>query len=617
MLDTVIKIGKLYREAPDAHKYHEQINHVWSEVENLRKQKNKDGDPVDVVFYELPVLDKGDSFEFDFDNLMEIEDEDKQKSLYRLNFKTSSGDSTSKYLFGDIVHSFVNERKGDGRIVTDDKGSYKLYSKDNSSILPNPSFYRASNDAEKTNNQTISKFRCEFERNINNIHKLFLPDQITIIHFKFGNRKWFQLEGLIGFIDFSLIENYVEKSLKDHNKFVLKKSLYKSLVGGEKKFYSFIPEFDREKFAYKGKSFSKQELLNIVYAKGAYTHRAVKAGAYSINVMPYYENIPINVLKGFFSQEEYSVRNENLKELALKNEAIAELASTDDFFFFDETVSPMLQTEFSKEAKFDLSFIWLNPSNKKYEDFVEIGTIDHSYIVDLASYIEAKAIEIVILSEKEGILKYPYKPKILKSFSAILKNKSKGDTLYNRYVIKVLPKIYLKSYYEDNVLLPSLIEQFEYLIRDTEKQFSRFDFFKLRYDFYFLMNIQQNNNLMKITDTQSYALGKNLGIMANNFAAWRDDCPIKSFEKSYVGNLSRRITNIDELVKFSGFLNEKLTIHGFMSKSKYIYIKNAYSSLVEIINNFEDEKYNRHNCALGFFESYYGKTNSNNEQQNN
>jgi hypothetical protein len=123
------------------------------------------------------------------------------------------------------------------------------------------------------------------------------------------------------------------------------------------------------------------------------------------------------------------------------------------------------------------------------------------------------------------------------------------------------------------------------------------------------MSIQKKNNLMEITQTKSYELGRNLGIMARQFAAWRNDCPIKSFEKSYVGNLSRRISSIDELVKFSGFINEKLVIH----ERLYPDVKNAYLELVGLVKEFKGEKYSKHNCALGFFETYYvsGKKNEN------
>ncbi|WP_321317965.1 hypothetical protein [Labilibaculum sp.] len=605
MLDTVIKIGKLYREAPDAHKYHEQINHVWSEVENLRKQKNKDGNPIDVVFYELPVLDKGDSFEFDFDNLMEIEDEDKQKGLYRLNFKTSSNDATSKYLFGDIVHSFVNEKKKNGNIVTDDKGSYKLYSKSDNSIIEKPSFIRCNDFATKVENPVIYKFRNEFNKHILKIHSLFKVDHITILHFKFNEGSWLQLSGIVKFIDSVIAQEFVEKSPKDGT-FILKKSLYKSLIGGEHNYYGGIPNFNREKNAYKGRTFSEEELMNIVYAKKAYANPTINCGAYKVNVMPYHDTITKDILEDFYSRDSYALSNEIKSEINIINEFEEENP-------FDNFFAPMLDKTFHDKTTFDVTFIWFNGTKKSYEDFVEVGTMEQSLIKKVALQVLDAKNNIKDLSEKDGVLKHPYKTNILNSLKNLLANVKRGDSFLNSHYLNIIPKIYTNTYYQDIVLLPSFIEQLELKIRDAEKHLKLYEFYILKYDFYFLMNIQKNNNLMKITETKSYALGKNLGIMAEQFAAWRKDCPIKSFEKAYVGNLSRRITTIDELVKFSGFINEKLTIHGRL----YPDVKNAYLQLVETINLFEGEKYNRNNCALGFFESYYGKTNSNNEQQNN
>ncbi len=609
MLDTVIKIGKLYREAPDAHKYHEQIKHIWSEVENLKKQKNKDGNPVDVIFYELPVIDKGESFEFDFDKLIEIEDEDKQKSLYRLNFKTSSNDATSKYLFGDIVHSFVNERKTNGNIVTDDKASYKLYSKSDNSIIAKPSFIRCNDFAAKIENPTLKKFRKEFKSKLLKIHSLLEIDKITVLHFKFKEDFWFHIPGIVNFIDSTIAQEFVEKSPKD-NTFVLKKSLYKSLIGGEHNYYGGIPNFNREENAYKGRTFSETELMNIVYAKKAYAHTTINCGAYKVNIMPYHKDMTKDILEDFYTRESYTLNNEIKNEINLINEF-------DEENPFDEFFTPMLDNLFLNKTTFDITFIWFNSTKKSYEDFIEVGTVEQSLIKKVALHVlKAKRI-IWNVSVTDDVLKYPYKTNILNSLKNLLSNIKRGDSFLNSHYLDIIPKVYTNTYYQDIVLLPAFIEQLELKIRDADKNLKLYEFYILKYDFYFLMNIQINNNLMKITETQSYDLGKNLGIMANRFAAWRDDCPIKSFEKSYVGNLSRRITSIEELVKFSGFLNEKLTIHGFMSDKKYLYIKDAYSSLVEIINNFEGEKYNRHNCALGFFESYYGKKVSNIKQLNN
>ena len=173
--------------------------------------------------------------------------------------------------------------------------------------------------------------------------------------------------------------------------------------------------------------------------------------------------------------------------------------------------------------------------------------------------------------------------------------KVKSGGKYHFHLLKVLPQIYSDAYYNDPIIFPAFIEKVERNIRNDEQGYNL-----LKYDFYFLMNLQKINNLMAITNTKSYALGTYLGTMADPFAAWRTDCPIKSFEKHYVGNLTRRITDLNDIMKFSVFLNEKLTIHEKM----YLDKKTAYRNLIEVIGNF-DEKYDKNACALGFFASYF------------
>ena len=63
-LETVIKIGKFYRQDKDAWKYHEQINPVMKDVDALAKNKDKYGNPVTTTFYEIPVIDQGDEYFF-------------------------------------------------------------------------------------------------------------------------------------------------------------------------------------------------------------------------------------------------------------------------------------------------------------------------------------------------------------------------------------------------------------------------------------------------------------------------------------------------------------------------------------------------------------------------
>jgi len=142
------------------------------------------------------------------------------------------------------------------------------------------------------------------------------------------------------------------------------------------------------------------------------------------------------------------------------------------------------------------------------------------------------------------------------------------------------------------VLLPALIQKTEFAIRNGKGSFHTYD-----KHFYFLTKLQINDTIMEIKNSKSYLLGTKLGIMSKPVAY-----SIKSFEKAYVGNLSRRIASLNDVVEFSNYLNEKLMIH----QKGYPSVKEASRELTSILDFFaKDEKYNRHYCALGFFETYY------------
>jgi hypothetical protein len=160
-LDTVLQIGKFYREDKNAWKYHEQINHVMKDVEALLKNKDKDGNFITTTFYEIPVIDKGEEFFFDFENKTEILDEDKKNSLYYLNFKTSKKDSAKRYLLGDIVYSCYTD--GKGKLV--ENGNYRMHG-----IWENKSsFLLCEEVANDMDNTFIQKFRNEFRNKISEI----------------------------------------------------------------------------------------------------------------------------------------------------------------------------------------------------------------------------------------------------------------------------------------------------------------------------------------------------------------------------------------------------------------------------------------------------------------
>ena len=105
---------------------------------------------------------------------------------------------------------------------------------------------------------------------------------------------------------------------------------------------------------------------------------------------------------------------------------------------------------------------------------------------------------------------------------------------------------------------------------------------------------------MKIKNSQSYRLGILLGRLAQNFAG--QNSPIKSFEKSYVGTLSRRITTLADLMKFKTFIEEKIVIH----EKNYDNNRSTSLELTQAIKDFPNsERYDKNECAFGFFESYF------------
>ena len=101
-----------------------------------------------------------------------------------------------------------------------------------------------------------------------------------------------------------------------------------------------------------------------------------------------------------------------------------------------------------------------------------------------------------------------------------------------------------------------------------------------------------------MTDSNSYQIGKLLGQLAQP-VGWE----IKSFEKNYVGLLSRRIADKEGLIAFSNFINEKLAIH----ERAYPSLKQKFIELTQLLSGMRDADYHRDYCAFGFFEGYFGK----------
>lgn len=593
-LNTVIKIGKLYRQAENSWQFHDQINWANNDVNSLSKKKDKNGNNIETIFYEVPVSKIVEGFHFDIENLKEIVDEDKKADIYYLNFKTSKKDAEKRYLLGDIVYSSFINKKGE----TEENGNYRM-AKDKKLS----SFFRCEDVAKTMDDDFIQSFRNGFRSNADKIETILKSAPSVVLHFNIDGKRWLDFDGIIENID-KILTNTLVVGTSFEGKVYLDKYLYKTLGGP-------TPGFGDEA-RYKNRLFDRDEIVSLMYAGKAAEKPTIRINNIGIIALPHSDILTALDVVSFFERDKDSkLIDQQLEEEEGKEEDIIAREDSKSDSLFTE----IIDNNFDEKVKFDIVFTSIpgSPSGVFY-DLIEVANIEKSLLLTVNKNIlkakkDTNDAAFMVMPNLKTKPIFDVKISLLKILGDVTKDKKK----FQLHLLKTLPKIYTDTYYSDPILLPAFIEKVEYNIRNSGQGFST-----LKYDFYFLLKIQKTDNMTQITTSQSFAIGQALGTMAKPFAAWRDDCPIKSFEKSYVGNLSRRIADIKEVTKFADFLNQKLTIHEKAYKSE----KEAFLLLIEAIKNFKVEKFNKHYCSLGFFESYFSPSkkenildNSNSENQ--
>lgn len=539
-LQTVIELGKKIRKSDKALAYHRYV------------RKAPFGDKKRVFrYFQLEVNDK---FQIDLSSRKEIEEEDFiQEKLFYLAYRTGEADTYVKYIFGDFCSDYF-------KLADANKKASSLYAQH--------SLARGKVNAAEMSSPIIDAFRSSLSSIIDDLLSFLEPNEHWYVNFNFQGKQWYELRDTYELLNEAILSNFIKE---DDGRISLDAFLVRTLIGGSARLPDFKPEN-----TFKTKQFdSIEEVKDLLFGLDFYLK------GYKIRE----DDIMINMLpKGNISAEDIITFFSKWDKLEFENE----LEITDSF------LAPALDHSIKNIEKYDI--IFSKESKPIGLDLLEINDVDKN----LLQKTQGRIIATKQLMKEQGFniqylgIKY--------SLKSLFESKK-----YKNHLLRVLPKIYQDTYYQDALLLPTFLQKAEYLTRNPDKSYKKFKdgkfpYFDIRKHFHFLIHLQKNNNLMAITNSKSYQLGVLLGIMAEPFAAWRDNCPIKSFEKSYVGNLSRRISNIDALVSFSNFLNEKLTIH---SKA-FPFIKKSYLELVKIIGDMGDEKYNKDYCQLGFFESYYG-----------
>lgn len=659
-LDTVLKIGKALRSSRNS-------LHHFKYVEPC--PTDKDGNYPFCI--SIPVLD---NFEINWNGIKKVP-ENKRNDLYLLRFKTSNSDSLMKYIYGDIYYLKKSTIKKNGEIETKEGGAYRLENPKSKGAFKLSSFDRGEEDFQSIvkignkENLMLFQFRNSLNKDLSIIETIldnipavqyfvennhgdtlfldFLNDSFKIqeahmnqvlqttskpnlkkigvnlsnevisendrekllqietgeifVHFEFPNDKsWYDYKNDLNLATKKMLQDFVDNT---ENGLVLKKTLYKTLCSGDKKNDIQFPDFKQEA-RYKSKGFEDETMLDLFYGidyanKGLF----IPNTDIKIIVLPNGDNL---------SAEDYLSFQEKSDEKAInqKNQPDDSEFLLNIFNISKENNITRFDVIFTKKSK---------GAGTPDVDLIEISGIEKSTLRRIKERISEinRNVQRNRRSYFTNTVKEFYPFYLSTSFRNILGNPQsdnngkvsfKANPKYQTHILKVLPLIYKENYHNDEGLLPAFIQNAEYSIRFGDPKFNF-----LKFDFEFLISIQnnKNNKFMEIIESQSYQVGNLLGSLAKNFAG--QNSPIKSFEKNYVGNLTRRISSLSDFIKLKNDIEQKLIMH---EKTKYENVRITSYDLAQKIKEFEGN-YNKEEAAFGFFESYFKPLPKKQKEENN
>ena len=639
-LDTVLKIGNILRNSKEEMSFSKAIESC----------KCKDGCwPFCLC---LPV-DKDFNIIFDRASIVP---ENKRNSLFYLTYKTSNYDRVCRYIYGDIYYSVkgtlskngsINKPKEDGYYrlgESQNKNSFNIGNDKYEKICSSSDIsseeikgfqqIRTGFAKEKTlierilkyapaiiryfEKENVSSFKeyIENEDNLKDIcctinkennkkelkksseakgdEELLLLNTASIfLHFSYedGNgdeKSWYDFSNTFELVIREMQKKYVDD--KNKERLVLKKSLWPTICSGDDKNDIQFPNFDLEN-RYKTRVFTESEIEDLFYGDeyAKKNGKKISDSKYKLIVLPCGDNLKAEDLKLF--QEK---RNEPAIVSAneYKDDLISSiLEDSSTFTSFDFIFAKKERTKADDTYLMEISNITLSALNRVNKRNKEIA--DKVYAE------RNKEIKIDKL-ERNKEKKEDYSP-ICNSFRNLLGDVQMNNTTgkaeivaskkYESHILKVLPLIYKEDYYNDPYLLHSFVTNVESATRLGDGSF----WCKiLKYDLMFILSIQNNkqNKFMEITNSCSFKLGFKIGKMAQPLRF------IGSFEKNYVGLLSRRVSTKEDCIRFVTDLCQKLVMHDSVWSV-------MSAEVIDDLARLPEDKYDKDELSFGFLDGYF------------
>ncbi|MBL8149532.1 MAG: hypothetical protein JNN15_06355 [Blastocatellia bacterium] len=586
MLETLLQIGKVLRQSKRLH-HHRYIK---------RAPQSEKKTPVS--YFSIPVRE---DFSFEIENISPINDEDFIKyELFYLTYRSSEADTLMKYIWGDILYGVIKGKE---------QGYYRMDNPAIKNAFGLSSFVRGSEDAKAFMDTKIDLFRNSFVSNRDLIESFLKQEgneKLCFLHFDFLGKHWYEFTDELEAINRKLLSEFIREQ---DNKIVLRKSLYKTIASPEKNLP--FPGFSEDSM-YKVKTFeNRDEVMDLLYAINYSTKAILSERDIKIIILPRGQELRAKQIEEFFDKDSKKSNTAQVKEQIRKENKLSIVNTRNEWINSMDSLFPTALFETGENiTSFDFIFSKAGGVSSPDVDMIELAALEKSLLSSVAKKILNVSLDVedkrqaLIQSKKE------LKPlDVRRSFLNILGDVTSDKKKYQSHLLKVLPQIYSDTYQKDDLLLPTFIEKTEYNIRNENENYNLLKFDHLKFDYEFLTCLRKDGDkeMENMIESNSYKIGKLLGELAQP-VSWE----IKSFEKNYVGLLSRRIADKQGLITFSNFINEKLAIH----EKAYPSLKGKFIELAKLLSQVNEEDYQRNYCAFGFFEGYFAKIDTFSKESN-
>ena len=410
---------------------------------------------------------------------------------------------------------------------------------------------------------------------------LLLNTASIFLHFSYedGNgdeKSWYDFSNTFELVTQKMLKEYVAET---NGGLVLNKNLWHTICSGDKKNDIQFPNFDLEN-RYKTRGFTESDIEDLFYGVPyAKKGKMISGSEYKLIVLPFGNNLKADDLKLFTEKK-------NESSIILSNE------------YCDDLISSALGSS-STFTSFDFIFV-KNGGTKPDTDLIEISNITRSALNRVDS--RNKNIAHQVYAERNKEIKVDMSLSICKSLSNLLGDVQMNNTTgkvkiaaskkYESHILKVLPLIYKENYYNDPYLLHSFVTNVESATRIGDGSF----WCKiLKYDLMFILSIQNNkqNKYMDIINTASFKLGSKIGKMAKPLKK-----AIGSFEKNYVGLLSRRVSTKEDCIRFVTDISQKLVMHDSVWSA-------MCAEVCDDLANLSESEYDKDELSFGFLDGYF------------